>query len=120
MVGASAKRVAVLLRNLRRPENNTHCMSYSHQPIEPSPLSIKKAAEVLRKKREGIFIATYEIPTILSGTQRDLRIYRTSENLQNRSSALYVAVLHTLAHILLFSNGKRSQIWEGTGQARGF
>ncbi|KAL9607757.1 MAG: hypothetical protein Q9167_007353 [Letrouitia subvulpina] len=81
-------------------------MSCSRQPIQSSLLRLKKAAEVLRKKREDHFNAISEIPTILSGTQRVLAIHRMSENLQNYSSALYVAVLHALAHILLYFKRK--------------
>lgn len=54
----------------------------------------------MRKLREDIFEALEEIPLILNCTQRVLAIHRKSERLQNYSSALYVSILSTMAHMI--------------------
>ena len=50
--------------------------------------------------------ALEQIPTILSKSRRVLAINKTSPELRNYSSALYVAVLHAMGHILLYYQEK--------------
>ncbi|KAF2454925.1 hypothetical protein BDY21DRAFT_373792 [Lineolata rhizophorae] len=61
---------------------------------------ILTAAARMRKVNEEIFEALQEIPSILNGAQRVLRVYRDSEKLQTYSSALYASVLKAMGHML--------------------
>lgn len=50
--------------------------------------------------RDAILGELHKIPLLLSGTQRVLRIYKTSQKLQAQSKALYTATLKALGHML--------------------
>jgi len=67
---------------------------------------ILEAAARLNKIREEIFDALYQIPTILNSIDRLLAIYKSSERLNRNSSALFVSILHAMAHILQFFHEK--------------
>lgn len=64
---------------------------------------LRQAAGRIRKINDDIVSALVRIPRILDKSRRVLAINEASEDLGNYSSALYVAVRHTMGHTLKFS-----------------
>ena len=64
----------------------------------------------MRSVAEKVMEALHQIPALLSGAQRVLKIYKDSERLKVLSKAFYCSILAALGHILNYL--RRKSLWK--------